>query len=525
MSTPVVALGLDATDPDLLLRWIDAGLLPHCAKVRSLGSFRLVQNVRYYRTETSWITFLTGLVPEQTGEWGHVTYDPRTYGVVERTAYAFEGAAPFYARLPRRKVCVVDPPLAQPVAGVDGLQVLGWGTEVNQCLRVSRPPGLMQEMIERHGAHPLFEASVSHRAEDGDGDVLSYRIPSTYDVAALDQLADRLCTGAARRGRMMCDLLRRNAWDLFLGVFSETHTASHLLWHLSQAHPLHDALEPRPRDDPLLRVFQAVDRAIGEVMEVLPDTAHLSLFSIYGIGANVLDLPSMAFLPEVLFRWSFPGERALEGTSQDFDSPPSSAAYSGHWKDAMWTLASGAGRAGLESPAAQEARGDPLAWQPANWYRPLWPRMKAFALPTYSEGLVRLNVAGRERDGVIAPADFHAACDEVCELLRGLTDARSGRPMVREILRTRDTAFDRDRMGAPADLIVLWQEAAPTDCVDSAEVGRVGPLPYFRSGGHSSQGFVLSRGPGIAAASRAPEIAAQDLTATYRDLLHEPARA
>ena len=47
MSVPVVALGLDATDPGLLSRWMDAGLLPQCAKLRSEGSFRLGQNVRY----------------------------------------------------------------------------------------------------------------------------------------------------------------------------------------------------------------------------------------------------------------------------------------------------------------------------------------------------------------------------------------------------------------------------------------------------------------------------------------------
>ena len=124
----------------------------------------------------------------------------------------------------------------------------------------------------------------------------------------------------------------------------------------------------------------------------------------------------------------------------------------------------------------------------------------------------------RETSAALAPGAA-AAGGWAAEML-----SPSGK-LVREILRTRDTAFDRDRMGAPADLIVLWQEAAPTDCVDSAEVGRVGPLPYFRSGGHSSQGFVLSRGPGIAAGSTAAEIAAQDLTATYRDLLHEPVRA
>ena len=56
--------------------------------------------------------------------------------------------------------------------------------------------------------------------------------------------------------------------------------------------------------------------------------------------------------------------------------------------------------------------------------------------------------------------------------------------------------------GPPADLIVLWQEESPTDVVDSAGVGRIGPLPYFRSGGHSSRGFVMARGPDFEAGSR-----------------------
>jgi len=515
MKARVVALGLDATDPGVLERWMDAGVLPRLAALRREGAFSLVQNVRYYRTETSWITFLTGALPEQSGAWGHVDYDPATYAIHEHAAYPFDRHPPFYTRLAGRRVCIFDPPLAQPVDDVDGLQVLGWGTEVNQCLRVSRPAPLMSELIARHGAHPLFEEASWHRADgEGEGDVLSYRIPSTYDVAALDDLADRLCVGAARRGAIMRDLLAREPWDFFLGVFSETHTASHLLWHLSQPHPLHASLASGMRDDPMRRVFQAVDRAVGEVVAALPPDVHLTLFSIYGIGANVLDLPSMAFLPETLYRASCAGEHALTGS----DASNVMAGHA-HWKDAVWALVDEGAQAHLESPQAQAARGDPLAWQPANWYRPSWPRMRAFALPTYSEGLVRINVAGREAQGIVPVHEFATTCAAVEGTLRALRDAHTGHAMVREVIRTRDAAFERGRGGAPADLIVLWQEEAPTDCVESAHLGRIGPLPYFRSGGHSSQGFVLSRGPGIAAGTRAPDIAAQDLTAVYRGWL------
>jgi hypothetical protein len=266
----------------------------------------------------------------------------------------------------------------------------------------------------------------------------------------------------------------------------------------------------------MLRVFQAVDAALGRVIAVVPGDANLVLFSIYGIGANVLDLPSMAMLPELLFRCSFPGRTALSNGNDPL--PPPDLGYRRHWKEEVWSLVTDPAKAWLESPDQQERRDDPLAWQPANWFRPLWPQMKAFALPTYSEGLVRLNVAGREAAGKIAPEQFARECDTLCNLLRGLKDARTGRPMVRDIVRARTGALENPA-GPPADLIVLWQEESPTDVVESADVGRIGPLPYFRCGGHSSRGFVLASGHDFKAGSTLADVRAEELPRFMTDLL------
>jgi len=42
---------------------------------------------------------------------------------------------------------------------------------------------------------------------------------------------------------------------------------------------------------------------------------------------------------------------------------------------------------------------DYLFYQPAIWYKPFWPQMKAFALPSFSEGYIRINLQGREPEG------------------------------------------------------------------------------------------------------------------------------
>lgn len=521
MTGPVIAIGLDATDPVLLEGWMDRGLLPNLAALRAKGSYGWVRNMEYYRTETSWITFLTGATPHRTGEWGHVLYDPLNYAAREGPAYRFVRHPPFYALLPGMRTAVFDPPLTRPVEGVDGVQVTGWGTEVNQCLRVSRPPELMGEILRRYGSHPLFELAPGPGRKAGtadEGEIITYRIPCAYDVPALHALSRRLQQGAKRRGAIMRDLLGRGPWDCFLGVFSETHTASHLLWHLSQPHPLRDLLVREGDPDPALQVFQAVDAALGEVLADLPSEACVVVFSIYGIAANCLDLPSMLFLPELLYRWNFPGRRGLAAGDGTRHPPPPRTDYRGHWKDTVWGLRTREGEADLESPDAQEQKGEPLHWLPVNWYRRLWPGMRAFALPTYSEGLIRINVRGRDGAGLVEPGDYGRTCDELCDLLAGLTDARTGRPMVRDIVRPRSHPLEADPQGPPADLIVLWQEEAPTDVVESPVAGRIGPAPYFRSGGHVSRGVALVTGPGIPPGGL-PEGQAPDLTATLVALL------
>ena len=157
------------------------------------------------------------------------------------------------------------------------------------------------------------------------------------------------------------------------------------------------------------------------------------------------------------------------------------------------------------------------------WYHPAWPRMRAFALPSFSEGYVRLNVRGREQHGIVAPEDYHRVCDEVEALLREVRDARTGTPMVAKIRRTREAALDSDPHLPDADLIVLWA-AQPTDVVDTP-LGRIGPLPFQRTGSHVERGFLLASGPGIPPAHAVPDAHALDVPPTILSLLGAPVPA
>jgi hypothetical protein len=157
-----------------------------------------------------------------------------------------------------------------------------------------------------------------------------------------------------------------------------------------------------------------------------------------------------------------------------------------------------------------------IEWQVPIRYRDAWGSSRYFALPTYYDGRVRLNLRGRERDGVVDPDEYHALCDEIEAGVRATRNARTGEPVVREVNRLRvDDPFAPD--GADADLEFVFAEV--TDAWIHPEVGPIGPVPFRRTGAHSPRGFAMIAGPGIEPADLGTH-AAIDVPAQVLALLH-----
>ncbi len=160
-----------------------------------------------------------------------------------------------------------------------------------------------------------------------------------------------------------------------------------------------------------------------------------------------------------------------------------------------------------------------LSYQPAMWYGDLWPRMRAFALPSFAEGYVRVNLAGREREGIVPPEPVRG------RLRRdGGAPPRAARRPHRAAGRERGPA---DPAAAPttgrselpdADLVVCWNSGA-WDVVNSPAVGRIGPVPFGRTGSHVNRGFIAVRGAGRRAwAADLADGRVTDVAATILDL-------
>ena len=531
MRSRVIAIGLDATDPVLLETWMDAGHLPALDRLRRQGAYGRLTTFDYCRAEASNTTFLTGCSPHRHGYWSPFRY--HTDYRVEQTPYDFSDFRPFYALGPDYRVCVFDMPQTKLTSNVNGWQILGWGAHSPRCPSHSDPEGLLEELVAKYGTHPTYKKDDVH---------------SMGDAAAMARLKAGLLTGIERRVAICKDLLQREPWDLFLTYFSELHSAQHYFWHLSQRdHPLYEAFA-LPGEDPLLDVFKAVDAAVGALLDAVPSGATVVVFSDHGMESNTTDVPSLVFLPELLYRLAFPGKTGLANGRAGTTPPPLIRPREDRsWRSSLYGLKTD------RNPLTRWMRQNlPTAWfhyaiekrlgmngvplcpddcplgaQPPMWYAPAWRQMRAFALPSFSEGYVRLNVRGREAAGIVPPEAYGTVCDEVAAELRRLINARTGEPMVRDVARTRADAFHPrlpDERPADADLIVMWT-SRPADVVDHPRAGRIGPVPFKRSGSHVHRGFFMARGTGIPAARRLPEAHALDLAPTLMALAGAPVPA
>ena len=118
-------------------------------------------------------------------------------------------------------------------------------------------------------------------------------------------------------------------------------------------------------------------------------------------------------------------------------------------------------------------------------------------LPSFGDGYVRVNLRGRERDGIVDPSDYDRALTDVETIVGACRNPRTARPVVLDMERVDGDPFDHDRY---ADLVIRWAE--PTDAFDHPEVGTIGPFPLHRTGTHEDGGFLWMTGDTVTPGDR-----------------------
>jgi predicted AlkP superfamily phosphohydrolase/phosphomutase len=349
----------------------------------------------------------------------------------QRARYMTAFAAPpaIWERLARAglRTLAIDPYESRPPQDWEGTYVCGWQFTDRVVLpRWSLPRSAAGALARRHGRGP-------HATE-------IFGRPTVRELLAL---REKLVAAPARVATAAADQLAREPYDLVWLTFSAAHLAGHQFWDLSQLAEAPGRRERALLTSALADVYAAVDNAIGRVLAALAPATDVVVTSAVGMDVNT---SRADLLPQML-------AAVLAG------GPP--AAGSGSGAGAIWRLraaipprARGAiaralpDRAALELTARLELRGID------------WSQTAAFAHPADNQGYVRLNLRGREREGILAEAEADELLDRIAAGLQTFCDP-DGRPAVARVDRVAEH-HDGTGTGRLPDLVVQWSERPAT---------------------------------------------------------------
>ncbi|HEX3065724.1 MAG TPA: alkaline phosphatase family protein [Dongiaceae bacterium] len=445
MPARLLIIGLDGADPGLLARWCAEGHLPAIQALQSRGCSGMLSTPPGLGDDAAWPCFYTG---ESVGDHGRYFWKQLSPdgGRIELSCGRLPLSPAFWSRLsPDRRVAVIDLPKIPLRPSANTTQLCDWlvhGRDYPQAL--SHPADLAGRIIGEFGAAPPS---------------LCDEVVPPLDKKEIAAVVERLCRSAAMKRGATCRYLAEGDWELMISVFKEAHCASHLLWHLvDPAHPDYRPGADASLDEPVKTVYQALDRAVGEIVEIAGPETSILLFTPLGMAVNITGEHLMAPLAE---------------------------AINDRHRASLGLMA----RAAAASAWAIKPRGRFRRWrEPFSLCRSL-PHNEV-------SGALRLNVIGRDPGGMVAADGHQTLCRQLARELGELRDAETGRGIVERVLISQEVFAGRALDGLP-DLFVVWKRYHPIGNAVSPQFGLIAAAPELhpRPGNHMEGGCYIVVGP------------------------------
>ena len=505
----VLLVGLDGFDAVLAKRFAEEDLLPNFARLQSQGACFNLDHGRDKYSGLAWEHLSSGMRPSDGGRWSAVTFNKRTYQATQDHTVV----CPFLADLSGVRSVIFDFPYFDLSLAPNVRGITAWGAHDPGVAPASRPYGLHQEMTNLFGPYPAPEW------------IYGFCWPSARKAHAAGEALAQAAKVRSQASRWLLEQ-RLPDWDLGVVVIGECHSAIEPLWHgVDPNHPLHGLPSAAPAAAGLRKVYSAIDDLIGDLHQTFPNTV-LILLAMHGMGQNDSDIPAMALLPELLYRLAFDSaymrpvefpELLPDGTPIIAQGTPWAVPLSQAIPKPRLKFHQRVARR-INRLVTHTNPGVDLTWMPAARYSLFWPKMSAFALPSFYDGRVRINIVGREARGKVRASEYAKTCEQIRKVVSECRNLLNGKPVVSEVYCPKENPHDVGP--SEADIYIVW-EGAPLG-FSHPRLGNIGPLPYLRTGGHTGKyGFLSIVGEDILAGQHGVA-SSFDVVPTIIELLGQP---
>ncbi len=426
---PILVIGIDGGEWKVIQKLWSQGRLPHLKKLAERGTSATLRTA-YNSSPVIWTTIATGVTP-------------REHGITDFVVPTSGGDVPISSDI--RKVPALWNMLTQSGRRVN---VLGWwgswpSEEINGVVVSDRALLDLERRVSPAAYLPTFLGEVDRACKE----------PSLFGVDDEAEMRDRAIARAAVS-------LASKPFDLHLVYFRSPDIVSHNHWKSYEpgAFPGGDPSELEANRERVPRSYEAVDQALGRLLEAAPKNTNVLVLSDHGFhAARPEEIKVLVDMDAVLERL---GYLKRAGAAVDF------------------------------------AR----------------TRVYTYGTPSFRQvKLLRFSQAGRERGGRVTAAEREALLRELARDLAAVT-YESGAPA----FNLREARPREIREGADFAVVVQTEGVSPVlklgrDRIEGAveSVSRI-------SGTHTrnTHGILLAAGPDIDPGAKLDGIRVHDITPT-----------
>lgn len=487
----LMMIGLDAVSLPFILDNI--GKLPTLASLLERGELRKLETPARFLSASVWPTFSSGTPPGRHGQYFPFQWSSADtcYRRVSDPRWSMQfDCQPFWHRVAEAGIPTIAFDIAHALHDERApcLQITNWSYQSSGEAK-SSDPQVLKDLRRRFGRRPIGP-----------------EVPVAKTAAQCAAIRDQLIAAVRAKADATLHLMQRS-WGLFVTGWYEAHRAGHNLW------PVEGDFASAASPDAMLAVYEETDRQLGRVLAALDDAGSetsLIVFALHGMEPN---RAQDHFLSEILSRLN----KLYLGKPFAEDSKAAALNVMAFLRNALPPT--------LQYRAASMLgeRVQDVVVNRALTARRRWDSTPSFPILSGGEGLIRLNVIGREAMGFFQPGspELVSYVEWLKDRLLELKLPATGERLIEKIIDV-DEALPGSRRDFLPDLILQWAPDAPGDRVWSPDIGEIEvTLATGRGGNHNDDAFMVVRGHDAFIESVAPVTDIADLgRAAEQYLLH-----
>ena len=461
MTQRLLVIGLDGVGFDLIAPWVEAGELPCLGRLIAEGTKGSLRSTIPPLTGPAWASFQTGVNPGKHGVFGWTKRRPGSYAISVVNGEDID--CPTFLELASesgKQVVSIGLPVTYPARPVNGIVI----------------PGMLTPRQDRAATYPPQVYSELRRAAP------DYRFfPECAHRVRLRAKVQELLVCAGEKAAAARHFMQHRNWDIFVVHFQVTDKVQHDLWGVVK-HGI----------DPLLAVFQEVDRLVGQLVEIAQRMgATVIVLSDHGMGPQEYTFSINTWLWQAGYLHPKGG-------------------LAGHLKRALFRLGLTQRRLlrlglllypmvyqmGMADSFMDIIGEAKLAKLIASLFLSLndidWSRTRVYSRADI--GHLCLNLRGREPQGIVDETEADRLIEELIDRLKAVKNPRTGEPLLGDVFR-REDVYHGDKLAQAPDVLFLPRGLRTIATGASGFYSKeVFDRPQLRAN-HRMNGIVIGHGP------------------------------